>query len=216
MKPMPNQSQFGPSGTLQSPPASSTSRYELIDAVKDSRPDAWDRLVRHYGPLIQYWCQQCGIPQDDVADVQQDVFRSVSRAIDGFHHDQQGDTFRGWLRTITQNKARDHFRRKQRSINAVGGALHQCMLNQVPCERQEWLHESVPRETMAADEWDDLRAMIACVKLEFETRTWVAFWRTAIDGQRANDIAEELGMTHAAVRKAKSRVLHRLKKKLST
>ena len=45
----------------------------------------------------------------------------------------------------------------------------------------------------------------------FEANTWGAFWRTAIDDIRATEVAEELGMTAVAVRKAKSRVLHKLK-----
>ena len=49
---------------------------------------------------------------------------------------------------------------------------------------------------------------------EFAAQTWQAFWRTAVDGQSAPAIAAELNMSPAAVRKAKSRVLHRLKEEL--
>ena len=46
----------------------------------------------------------------------------------------------------------------------------------------------------------------------FEPQTWRAFWRTAIDGLPAPEVADELGMSAAAVRKAKSRVLSRLRR----
>ena len=49
------------------------------------------------------------------------------------------------------------------------------------------------------------------VKNEFEERTWQAFWRTVVDGQAPAIIADDLGVTAAAVRQAKSRVLRRLK-----
>jgi RNA polymerase sigma-70 factor (ECF subfamily) len=50
--------------------------------------------------------------------------------------------------------------------------------------------------------------------VEFEERTWQAFWRTAVDGRSAADVGAELGMTPGAVRVAKSRVLHRLREEL--
>ena len=49
------------------------------------------------------------------------------------------------------------------------------------------------------------------IRNDFEERTWKAFWRSAIDEQSSSQVAEELGMTSVAVRKAKSRVLMRLR-----
>jgi RNA polymerase sigma-70 factor (ECF subfamily) len=55
---------------------------------------------------------------------------------------------------------------------------------------------------------------LSLLKTDFEERTWKAFWRTAVDGLPAAQVAEELGMTAAAVRKSKSRVLQRLREEL--
>src|SRR5205807_4448480 len=52
------------------------------------------------------------------------------------------------------------------------------------------------------------------VRDEFEQRTWQAFWRAAVDGQAPADIAADMGMSAAAVRKAKSRVLRRLREEI--
>ena len=77
---------------------------------------------------------------------------------------------------------------------------------------------------VAVDQADDadarnsspaFRTAIELIRGEIEPRSWQAFWRTAIDGQKSNDVASELGMSHAAVRKAKSRVLSRLRRALS-
>ena len=57
------------------------------------------------------------------------------------------------------------------------------------------------------------RAMKA-IRDEFEQRTWQAFWLTAAQGHAAPEAADRLGMTPAAVRKAKSRVLRRLRDEL--
>ncbi|HCO22386.1 MAG TPA: hypothetical protein DIT97_04730 [Gimesia maris] len=47
-----------------------------------------------------------------------------------------------------------------------------------------------------------------------EPTTWQAFLRTTVGGESSTDVAESLGLTPAAVRKAKSRTLQRLRKQL--
>jgi RNA polymerase sigma-70 factor (ECF subfamily) len=49
------------------------------------------------------------------------------------------------------------------------------------------------------------------VRGEFEERTWQMFWQTVVDGRTPADVAADLGVSAAAVRQAKSRVLRRLK-----
>jgi RNA polymerase sigma-70 factor (ECF subfamily) len=52
------------------------------------------------------------------------------------------------------------------------------------------------------------------IRPEFAERTWQAFWRTAIEGGSAPEVAAELSMSAGAVRVAKSRVLQRLREEL--
>ena len=52
------------------------------------------------------------------------------------------------------------------------------------------------------------------IRGEFEERTWQAFWRTAVEGRDAKEVALELRMSPGAVRVAKSRVLRRLREEL--
>ncbi|MEZ6127738.1 MAG: hypothetical protein R3C59_03590 [Planctomycetaceae bacterium] len=47
--------------------------------------------------------------------------------------------------------------------------------------------------------------------VEFEQKTWQAFWLTAVEGQPANDVAADLNMTHGGVRQAKYKTLKRLR-----
>jgi RNA polymerase sigma-70 factor (ECF subfamily) len=72
----------------------------------------------------------------DAADVRQEVFLSVARKIDDFRRDRAGDTFRGWLHRITQNKLHDH-ERKRRAGPAAGGARSQEQLRQQPAAPPE-------------------------------------------------------------------------------
>jgi RNA polymerase sigma-70 factor (ECF subfamily) len=52
------------------------------------------------------------------------------------------------------------------------------------------------------------------IQARVEPATWEAFHRTAIDGESTDEVAASLGITPAAVRKAKSRTLQRLRKQI--
>jgi RNA polymerase sigma-70 factor (ECF subfamily) len=89
----------------------------LLREIKAQSPIAWKRLVGLYSRLIYRWCRQAGLQPADAADVGQEVFRAVARKISDYRHDRSGDTFRGWLRTITRNKIRDWARQQPRVRN---------------------------------------------------------------------------------------------------
>ncbi len=93
----------------------------LLGRVLANEPQAWDRLVALYAPLVWHWVRTVGLQEQDQADVFQEVFQAVAGHLDQFHKSAQG-TFRGWLRTITRNKVTDLFRRRQREPIAAGGS----------------------------------------------------------------------------------------------
>src|SRR4051812_44000856 len=105
---------------LDTPSAFRTSPSLLL-RVQDNDQGAWTRLVNLYGPLVYHWCRKSHLDAEDMADVFQETFRAVARRIHDFRRDRPGDTFRGWLRTITLNKVRDNFRRHSQVPRAVGG-----------------------------------------------------------------------------------------------
>ena len=121
-----------------------------------------------------------------------------------------GDTFRGWLHRITDNKVRDHLRKLGREPGGEGGTEAQMRLASLP--------ESLPPEgDDSIAEHEDvalLRAAVDLIRGEFEARTWQAFWLTAVEARSPAEVAAELDMTPGAVRVAKSRVLKRLREEL--
>ena len=46
----------------------------------------------------------------------------VARSIGSYHHDRRGDTFRGWLRTITRSRALDALRARSGEADGAGGS----------------------------------------------------------------------------------------------
>jgi RNA polymerase sigma-70 factor (ECF subfamily) len=189
------------------PPSSATSR-SLLERVRVDDPGAWEQLIQLYAPLVFHWCRRWDLQSQDMADIFQEVFQAVARHISTFRKANEGDTFRGWLRTITHNKVRDLFRKLEHEPRGTGGTDAQRQWGEVPAPE-----ESSGAEEEAA-EASLFRRALERIQGEFEERTWRAFWRTAVDGQSAREVAADLAMTPGAVRVAKFRVLHRLREEL--
>ena len=186
--------------------ASNHTSASLLERVRVRDAEAWERLVRLYGPLICWWCRRFGVAADDVGDVVQEVFLAVANGLDTFERQGPG-SFRSWVRGIARHKALDYQRRQRRQpAEAAGGTT---------------AHGRI-QEVVAADfEPDDgaevsglYQRALEVIRVNFEDKTWQAFWRTAVDGLTSNVAAEELGMAPVAVRVAKSRVLAKLRQEL--
>jgi RNA polymerase sigma-70 factor, ECF subfamily len=181
----------------------------LLLRVQDNDQAAWTRLVQLYAPLVYHWCGKAQLNADDTADVFQETFRAVAQHIRAFRRDRAGDSFRGWLRTITANKIRDHFRRQEHEPRAAGGTDAQLRINAEPDPIS-----LEPDESEQQIVHQVLQRTLETIRGEFEPRTWQAFWQVQIDGHSTGDVGAALGMTAAAVRKARLRVLARLRQEL--
>jgi RNA polymerase sigma-70 factor (ECF subfamily) len=180
----------------------------LLERARANDQDAWGRLAALYRPLVRFWCRQARCPAAEVEDVAQEIFAAVAAGLPGFRRDRPGDTFRGWLRGIARNQVLLYFRRNQGQPRPEGGSDALRRLQDVA----EPLPEAGEGE---AEEVSQLyRRAVEQVRGEFEERTWQMFWRTVVDGRSPPALAEELGVTAAAVRQAKSRVLRRLKQEM--
>ena len=178
----------------------------LLHRLKAADDAAWRRLSRLYVPEVHRWCVAQRLQAEDADDVVQEVFRTVHGRIGDFRRDRPGDTFRGWLWTITQYKIRAFYSRRVRREAARGGT-----------DAYQWL-ASVPEEKPASDSFDlSTRSSTLChralelIQTEFEQTTWKAFWMVVVDGQSPAEVAKDLECTRNAVYIAKARVLRRLR-----
>ena len=180
----------------------------LLDRAPAHDPAAWERLIRLYRPLILFWCGKSGIHAEDAEDVSQEVFAAAAVGLDRFHRDRPGDTFRGWLRGITRNQVLLAFRRNQGRPLAEGGSDNWQNLQGIPD----------PLPGPGEDEQVEMNQLyqraVEQVRGKFEERTWQAFWLTVIQDRIPATLTEELGMSVASIRQAKSRVLRVLKQEL--
>ncbi len=190
------------------PDSTSTS---LLGKAKAGEGEAWRRLVDQYAPLLYDWCRQRGLRAEDAVDVAQEVFAAVARNLEAFHRDRPGDSFRGWLWTITQNKIRDRFRDREGLPEAQGGSEAQRRLAQIPESPPEPSTSGAARGHGSPLE----QRAVELVRAGVEERTWQAFWRVVVEGEEAAAVAKELGMSVQAVYNAKYRIRNRLQQEVN-
>lgn len=183
----------------------------LLVRIRDARDqEAWGRFVDLYGPLVYGFLYKRGLQDADAADLTQDVMRQVALAAHSLEYDPKRGSFRGWLFTVVQNRLTDHWRREGLRERGAGDTDAQQKLNEVP----------QPDGCDASAQWDaDYERQLFqyaanVVKQDFTHSTWQAFWRTAVEGRPGQTVAEELGITIAAVYLAKGRVMTRLKEQV--
>jgi RNA polymerase sigma-70 factor (ECF subfamily) len=174
----------------------------LLDRVGLSPNDqvAWARFVGLYGSRIRGWCRQWGLQAADSEDVTQDVLLRLAQKLRTFHYDPSR-SFRGWLRTVTQNALADHLSDRKRQCSGSGDddVLDQLRSVQARDDLIEHLKDQFDAEIVA----------VACARARarVEPQTWEAFRLTAHESLSGDIVAARLGMSRATVFKAKSRVL---------
>src|ERR1700736_1424251 len=80
----------------------------LILRLTEREPEAWQRFLHLYGPLVYSWCRgQWGLSPADAADLLQEVLLRVLEALPGY----RGGNFVAWLKRITDTRVLNHLHR---------------------------------------------------------------------------------------------------------
>ena len=171
----------------------------LLDQLRASQNEAWERLYAIYEPLIRRWVFRDAVARLEAEDLIQDVMMSVRTGVLLFERRREG-SFRKWLRVITANRI-GQFLRKRR-----------------PAQAAESLFEGfADRDTPLEAEWNAeydrhvVRRLLELVRPEVGEQAWTIFERTQFRGQSPAEVAGELGVTPGTVYMARNRILGRLR-----
>lgn len=179
-------------------------RLSLLVRVQDPRnSDAWGEFLDIYEPMIYRVARRRGLQDADARDVTQEVLASVANALSEWKAEGPG-TFRGWLYRIARNRAINVLVRQSRHPRATGDSHVRHMLEDQSGDAADQLIEEEYRRQL-------FRQAAGVIRCEFTESTWLAFWRTSVEGRPVRSVASELGMSVGAVYTARSRVLARLK-----
>jgi RNA polymerase sigma-70 factor (ECF subfamily) len=181
----------------------STSVSLLWRLRQPNREDDWQRFVDLYAPLIYHWSRSQGLSTTDASDLVQEVLVVLVTKLPEFEYDPT-QRFRGWLRTITVNKVRDF--QRQKSTRASTG-VNETIERITVVDSVDLFEEAEYRSFL-------VKRALKLMQAEFQDQTWQACWKHIVEGRKAADVAQELGITANAVYIAKCRVIRRLREEL--
>ena len=169
----------------------------IIAAVLRGDADRFRLLVREYGLLVRGFLATRMYYKEDVEDLAQDVFVIVFEKLNGY---QPGSNFRSWLIGIARFELNNYLRKSRRRANAME-QFREEMVEAIELEL-DTEHESLQRE--------NVERLLDCIsRLSDRARHIV---RTGLEGARAEDLCEELGMSANAIYQERFRAHACLKK----
>ena len=185
-------------------------RPSLLIRIRDaSDTDAWRQFVDLYGALINRYARCRGLQAADADDLTQLVLLAISEGIGRLEYDAFKGTFRAWLYTIVRRQLSQFFARQQHVLQGSGDSKVHDRLQQQPdrddADAELWEQEYRQQRFL----WAADRA-----RVDFQERTWQAFWRTAVHGEEPRGVAEALGLSIGALYTARARVLNRIREEV--
>jgi RNA polymerase sigma-70 factor (ECF subfamily) len=182
-------------------------RGSLLVRLRDARDHAaWTEFIDLYTPLVYGYLRKQHLQDADAADLTQEVLGVVAGAVGRLEYDPRRGAFHNWLFTIVRRKLWQWRVRQTNQAHGSGDPAVHHLLEECPAPGV--------LEAQWEDEWQQRVFAWACaeVRPQVSSTTWQAFWRTAVDGQRGEQVAADLGLSVAAVYLARSRVFARLRK----
>ncbi|MDX1929681.1 MAG: sigma-70 family RNA polymerase sigma factor [Pirellulaceae bacterium] len=165
----------------------------------------WQRLVDIYTPLIRRWLASYGVAEGEADDVMQEVFQTLLVEVGQFKHNGHTGAFRRWLRLTIVNRLKGFWRARKME------SLTNCV------DRDQILEAMEDPSSNPNLFWDKehdshvANALLQLVEPQFTVSTWQAFRLQVMEGVKASEAAQQLGISVNAALIAKSRVMKALR-----
>ncbi len=176
----------------------------LVNGLRDpGNGGAWRTFLDHYQTLIGDWCRRLGLNHTDIEEVSAAV---LAKLVEGIRTYDPARRFRAWLRTVVHNEVRDLRRRRGRRPGdwASGDSNVRAQLDNLEAPEEDL---ACRLEAEVQEVRQMARRIAAAVQARVQPHTWQAFELTEAEGLPAEEVAHRLGMSLAAVYKARHRVL---------
>ena len=182
-------------------------RQSLLVRLRQNSDDAWLEFLEVYEQAIYRFARRRGLQDADAWDVTQEVLAAVETKVDTWQADPTKGKFRGWLFRVARNIAVDKVVEQTRRAAASGDSRVAQMLAELPdsLEQQSTVFWIEYRRTL-------LHWAVEQIKPEFKDTSWRSFLMTAVDGEKPEDVARELGISVGSVYASKFRIVARIRK----
>ena len=168
--------------------------------VRDHRDDqAWAEFDSIYRPLLHRFVSRCGLGQADAEDVVQHCMASIGSHIRSFDYDPRKGRFKGWLRTLVNNRVRNHWRNRREQIGETKDF-------RIAQEREPEPEEVFDRIWMQ----EHLKHCLQQLRAEMQPATVAAYERYVLQEREAEEVCKEFDLTREQLYRIKWRLTQKL------
>ncbi|MEM7476866.1 MAG: sigma-70 family RNA polymerase sigma factor [Planctomycetota bacterium] len=186
----------------------SQTRVSLLLELRDlENSQAWEEFVSQYGPKIYNWCQFWKLQQVDAEDITQALLLKLFQQMRQFEYQPSQGSFRSWLKTVTRNAVRDHWRRKK-AVTAEKSEVWEQMLNTPAVEDFSARMEKI--FDLELLQFAKLR-----VKSRVAAHNWKVFELSEKGDMTVQEISAKTGVRVPMVYVAKSKIVRLLKEEVA-
>jgi RNA polymerase sigma-70 factor (ECF subfamily) len=179
----------------------------LVSLHNDAgKEQAWTVFDAAYREVVLGWCRR-QLSDELAEDVTQDIMLKLFAELSRHEHDPQRGRFRSWLKTVVMNAVRDVCRKQWRLPvpAAQGGTKFGEWIEQWPDSSEELFEEVAAKTNVVASE------VVRRVRERVSDQSWGVFCAMAEEERPAAAVAQNYGLSVAAVYKIKFRVTKALR-----
>ncbi len=176
-------------------------RVSLLMRLRDPRDnEAWSEFDRIYRPLLTRYACARGLTEADVEDVVQYSMAQVHNEARKFEYDPTRGRFRGWLRTVVNNRV-NNIRRQPHFPPGAGDLLAR---QAADGDSPEELFERIWFE-------EHLRHALLKIKNSCDGNTFEAFRLYVVEEHPSGEVCDRLGIDRQQLYKIKWRLTRKLR-----
>ncbi len=181
-------------------------RVTLLQKLKDRHDDlAWADFAYYYRSYIFNIARRMNLGHDDANEIVQLVLLKSWNKLSEFNYESEKGRFRGWLCRVTGNEVRNYYRDQKKRYVSIEEFKTEDGRNTI----EQFTEPEI--EKIAEQEWEDYVPKLAwkniCGFFEDNTRrTYEMF----LEGKKAEEIAEKLGISKNTVYVYKNRIKEKL------
>ncbi|HPF41172.1 MAG TPA: sigma-70 family RNA polymerase sigma factor [Phycisphaerae bacterium] len=184
-----------------------TTRVSLLLRIKDRQDaSAWREFDAIYRPMLRKFALAYGADATEAEDVVQHCMTAIHEHIDRFEYDPAKGRFKGWLKTLVNNRIRNLLRKRRERVARTGEFAA------IPADSDD------DPESLFEKIWLDqhLRHALKLVRREVEEKTFNAFVDYVIRERPVEEICAEYNLNPNQVHKSKYRLTKKLAEKMAT
>lgn len=185
---------------------------ELLKLLADlSQGDAWAEFMGRYSPMIRSICFLCGLPPDDIEEVEAQVMLALVQIFLN-EENRIRSSFRGFLKRVIGHEVYTFLAGK--NFNGTVFTVDPAFLERLANQNVRIDNELEQIETCILTQLESMQRILSVVELKVSKPTWKTFWAITIQGQPVAAVADRLKIPYLTAYQRNLRVIEMIRREV--